>query len=178
MVAKILAGIAALVFFVIALGFVLPDKKHVEREIVVNAPPERVYELVADFHNWRRWSPWEERDPTMTSAITGSGVGQTMEWVSEKDGAGSQEIVRLEPPRKVETRLDFGHMGVARSTMRLEPVAEGTRVVWSFDSKMREGAPVWWQPLLTYMGFFIEHYVGRDYEEGLVRLKAAAEKGA
>ncbi|HOP21120.1 MAG TPA: SRPBCC family protein, partial [Amphiplicatus sp.] len=58
MLGRILIGLAAIFAIVIALGFVLPDKTHVERSIVINAPQEEVFALVSDFNEWSAWSPW------------------------------------------------------------------------------------------------------------------------
>ncbi|MGH8937864.1 MAG: SRPBCC family protein, partial [Actinomycetes bacterium] len=33
------------------------DTYTVERSTTIDAPPTTVYEQVADFHNWRNWSP-------------------------------------------------------------------------------------------------------------------------
>ena len=35
----------------------------VQRSILIEAPPSRVYDQIVDFHNWTRWSPWEGIDP-------------------------------------------------------------------------------------------------------------------
>ncbi len=177
MVKKILIGIAGLFVVLIALGFVLPDKAHVERSIVVKAPPERIYALVADLNESGKWQPWSAMDPAMTQEVTGEGVGQKQIWKSKKLGDGSQEIVSLNPPTHVDYALDFGDMGVAAAAISLEPIAEGTKVTWSLDTRMREGVPVYMQPISTYMGFFMDAMVGKDYEKGLANLKRAAEAG-
>lgn len=174
---KILIGVAALVVVVIALGFVLPDKQHVERTVVVNASPEKVYALVADLQQAEKWQPWGATDPSMTREITGQGVGQKQSWKSKKMGDGSQEIIALNPPTHVDYALNFGPMGVATAGMNLEPVAEGTKVVWSFDTNMRKGVPIYMQPVSTYMGFFMDGMLGKDYEAGLQNLKRVAEAG-
>ncbi len=175
MLKKILIGLAGLVVVLIALGFVLPDKAHIERSVVIKAPQETVYALVADLNEAGKWSPWQEYDPSMTATVTGSGVGQKQIWVSKKMGNGSQEIAALAPPSRVDFNLDFGTHGVATAVMTLEPVADGTKVVWSFDSNMRKGVPVYMAPMSTYMGFFMDAMLGKDYDKGLANLKRVAE---
>lgn len=175
MLKKILLGVAGLLVVLVALGFVLPDKVHAERSIVVDAPPETVYALVADLNESGKWSPWAEMDPSTEMVVTGAGVGQKQTWSSKKLGDGSQTITALEPPRRVDFALDFGGNGVATAAMTLEPVAEGTKVVWSFESEMRKGVPVYMAPLSTYMGYFMDGMVGKDYEKGLANLKRVAE---
>lgn len=175
MLKKLLLGLAGLVVIVVALGFVLPDKSHVERSVVINAPQEKVFALVADLNESSKWAPWGEYDPAMESVITGTGVGQKQSWTSKKVGNGSQEIAALSPPSRVDYKLDFDGNGVGTAAMVLDPAAEGVRVTWSFDTNMRKGVPVYMQPFSTYMGFFMDGMLGKDYEKGLANLKRVAE---
>jgi uncharacterized protein YndB with AHSA1/START domain len=174
---KIVGTVFAALLILVGLGFVLPDKAHVERSVVVNAPPEKVFALVSDFNQWSRWSPWADLDPNTAYEITGSGVGHRMSW-SSKDpnvGSGVQTVTAIESPSRLVTHLEFGEMGKADATIALTPEGDATKVVWSLDAKMRDGVPFWMKPMSTYMGFFMDGMVGRDYEKGLARLKAAAE---
>ncbi len=175
MLRNIFVGLAAAIVVVLALGFVLPDKAHVERKTLINAPPEAIYAIASDLNQQDRWSPWQEYDPAMESVVTGQGVGQKLTWTSKKTGDGSQTITALEPPSRIVTHLDFGDMGVAEATMMITPSGAGSEVVWSFDCNMRKGVPLWMQPLSTYMGFFMDGMLGKDYDRGLEKLKAAAE---
>lgn len=179
MLGKILGGLAALIVILGALGFILPDKAHVEREIVINAPQEEVFALISDFNAWNAWSPWAELDPNAQYTITGaaSGLGHRMEWTSDNPevGAGSQEITAVDAPNSLSAHLDFGDMGKAEGSFALSPVGGGVKVVWSLDANMREGAPIYMQPVYTYMGFFMDAMGGKDFEKGLAALKRVAE---
>lgn len=177
MIRRILLGLFALFAVVVALGFLLPDKVRVERSALIAAPRETVFALVGDFNRWNEWSPWADIDPDTKYSISGSGVGQRMEWSSknEKVGSGSQVIAEYDPPQRVKTELDFGEMSGGVATMTLDEADGGTRVVWTMETRMREGVPLIWRPMATYMGFFMEGMVGKDYEKGLARLKVAAE---
>lgn len=179
MLGKILGGLAGLIVILIALGFVLPDKVEMERATVINAPQEEVFALVSDFNEWDRWSPWANIDPDAEYTLTGSGVGQRMEWTSDHPevGNGSQVVTAIEEPRYVKTHLDFGDMGQADATFTLTPEGQSTRVVWAFESNMRKGVPFYMKPMSTYMGFFMDGMLGPSYEEGLENLKKAAEAG-
>ena len=180
MIGKILGGIAALIVIVIGLGFVLPDRAEIEREIVINAPQEEVFALISDFGEWEKWSPWANIDPDAEYSFSGDGVGQKMEWKSDHPevGNGSQEITAMDAPGLLVTHLDFGEMGKADARFTLIPTTEGnTKVVWAFESNMREGLPAHKQPMSTYMGFFMDGFLGPAYEEGLANLKRVAEAG-
>lgn len=170
----IVFGLAVLVFI---SGFILPSRVHVERSIVISAPPADIFSLVSDLNEWEAWSPWAQMDPNMELAISGAGEGQTMRWHSEEPmvGDGSQEIIALESPNYVNTHLDFGDRGVADAAFTLTPEAEGTLVSWSLDTDMRAGVPTLLQPISTYFGFLMDGMIGQDYEAGLANLKALVE---
>lgn len=180
MIKNILLGVVGLIVVVVLLGFVLPDRVHLEREATINAPQEEVYALISDFGAWDRWSPWAKIDPDAEYSFSGDGVGQRMEWKSDHPdvGSGAQEITAMDPPNSLTTFLDFGDMGQANAAFTLSPAEGGaTKVVWSFDTNMREGVPVYMQPMSTYFGFMMEGMLGPQYEEGLANLKQAAEAG-
>jgi hypothetical protein len=173
----LLGLVFGLLVLVVAGGFLLPSTVHVERDILIQAEPSQVFPLVSDLNAWDAWSPWAQRDPDATMEITGSGVGQTMTWASENPqvGSGTQEIVALSPDRVLKTHLDFGAQGLADAAFQLFPEGDQTRVVWSLDTDMRAGVPLWQQPLSTYLGFAMDSMIGQDYEAGLQKLKTVAE---
>jgi hypothetical protein len=47
------------------------DTYTVQRSAPIAAPPARVYSLIADFHNWTTWSPWEGMDPDLKRTYSG-----------------------------------------------------------------------------------------------------------
>ncbi|MGV6802130.1 MAG: SRPBCC family protein [bacterium] len=172
----ILGGLALLAIAYLA-GFVLPDECHVQREITIKAPRHEVFALIGDFHQWEKWSPWAELDPDTAYIITGAGLGHSMSWKSDNPnvGQGHQKIITYDPPRMIETELDFGDMGRAQSAMILTGEDGAVRVVWTLDTNMRAGVPLFQKPMATYMGFFMDKWVGGDYEKGLAKLKKTAE---
>lgn len=176
MLKKILLGAAIVLVALVTLGYVLPDKAHLEREVVINAPQEEVFAYASDLRNQESWSPWFTYDPAAERVVTGEGIGQKLTWSGRKAGNGSQEITSLEPPSHFETRLAFEGRGHARASMTMAPAEGGTRVVWTYDANMRDGAPLWMQPVATYFGFFMDGFLGKDYERGLANLKREIEE--
>jgi uncharacterized protein YndB with AHSA1/START domain len=174
---KIVGYGLGLIGFLVLGSFLLPSHVHVERDIVINAPPEAVYALVSDFQAWDAWSPWANLDPDAEMTITGTGIGQTMTWASENPqvGRGSQVIAAMDAPHTLTTHLDFGNMGLADATFTLTPEGEQTQVTWTLDTDMRAGVPLLQQPLNTYFGFLMDSMVGKDYETGLQNLKTVVE---
>jgi uncharacterized protein YndB with AHSA1/START domain len=172
-VRRILAGLAIAIVVLAAIAFILPRHIHVERSVVMRAPPPKVYDIVNGFARFNEFSPWFEADPRARYAYAGpaSGVGARMTWASEDRGVGSgaQEIVKSEPPRLVQARLEFGDDGTALTTWTIVPAGEGSRVTWALDTDLGMN------PAMRYMGLAFDRLVGRDYERGLAKLKALAE---
>ena len=180
MLRNIIGGVLGLIVIIIALGFVLPDRVTLEREIVINAPQEEIYALIDNFDAWNAWSPWAKIDPDAEFSVSGEGVGHRMEWRSDHPevGNGAQEISAMSPPNSLTTQLEFEGRGFANATFDLLPAGDGaTKVVWSFETKMRDGTPLHMQPMATYMGFFMDSFLGPQYEEGLENMKRVAEAG-
>src|SRR6478752_1787110 len=83
MLKTVLLSLSGVVVVGIAVVLILaarkPDSFQVTRTATINAPPERVYALIADFKAWSAWSPWEKKDPAMKRTYGGAetGVGAT-----------------------------------------------------------------------------------------------------
>lgn len=145
----------------------------VTRSAVMAAPASSLHSLIDSFHQWRRWSPWEDIDPDLERTYAGpdAGVGAHYAWKgNKKAGAGSMEIVGSEP-RRVDVELVFAMPFKATNTLTFDlvPVAEGTEVTWTMRGQMGG--------VLGLLGRFMpmDRWVGPDFEKGLARLKAAAE---
>ncbi len=72
--------IALIVFAGIIGGILLyattqPDSFRVERKVTIQAPPEKVFTTLNDFHQWDNWSPWSKLDPEMKKTFSGSESG-------------------------------------------------------------------------------------------------------
>ena len=157
---------------VLAGSFLLPGEAIVSRTTEIAAPPEKVFAIVGDFRRFKEYSPWAELDPNIQYTYEGSatGVGQKMSWTSDNEnvGNGSQTIIEYNPPMHVASQLDFGQMGVAVATWDLVPTTTGTKATWGFKSL--DGIAARW------FGLMFDSWIGPDYEKGLAKLKAVAEK--
>jgi uncharacterized protein YndB with AHSA1/START domain len=147
----------------------------VERSATIAAPPSRVYEQVADFHNWTNWSPWEDLDPELRRAYSGAaaGTGAVYEWSgNRKAGEGRMEITRAEDPSGVEIALDFvkPFKSHNQTAFTIRPEGDGSQVTWRMVGKQTLG--------LRIFGIFrsMDSLVGKDFEKGLGRLKAHTER--
>ncbi len=168
--------LAALVVFLI-FAATRPDSFHLERSTLVQAPPERVYAELEDFHRWAAWSPWETKDPAMKREFSGPahGVGATYAWSGNSDvGAGRMEIAEAQAPSRLLIRLDFLRPFEAHhtTTFTLAPQDGGTRVTWAMD-----GASPYLSKVMQLI-VSMDRMVGPDFEQGLAKLKFVAESPA
>jgi len=74
MLLKILLGVIVAVAAVLLFAATKPSTFHVSRSVTIAAPPEKVYALVADFHNWPRWAPQDRDDTTMQRTYSGAAL--------------------------------------------------------------------------------------------------------
>jgi carbon monoxide dehydrogenase subunit G len=156
-------------------GYVLPGETVVQRQIVIAAPPEKVFVIVGNMKRFNEWSPWADIDPNIQYKFEGpeTGVGQKMSWTSNNPdvGNGSQTITSFEENKRTTVDLDFGDMGKAVASMELAPVSGGTGVTWGFKTELKGVMERWF-------GLMFDRWIGADYEKGLAKLKALAEKEA
>ncbi len=143
------------------------------RSTTVDAPPERVHALVDDFHEWTRWSPWEDVDPDLRRTYSGPdrGVGAHYAWAgNRKAGEGEMEITGSTPQR-IDVRLTFRKPWSATNAVvfALVPKDGTTEVTWTMTGEHKGLAGMF----MKVMG--MERLVGKDFDKGLARLKAAAE---
>ena len=150
------------------------DTYTVERTMIVQADPARIYQEVEDFHRWTAWSPWEDLDPGMQRTYSGpeKGVGSMYAWSgNRKAGEGRMEITRVEDPTRVLIDLQFIKPFKASNviTFTFAPEGDGTRVTWTLAGPKTFAVKV--------MGLFtsMDKMVGKDFEKGLSRLKRVAE---
>lgn len=175
MLKKIGIVVVLLLLVVLGLAATKPDAFALERETTINAPREKVFALINDFHQWGVWSPWEKLDPNMKRTFSGtpSGVGSTYEWSGNSDaGAGTMQITNTTPPSKVEIKLDFTKPFEANDIVEftLDSTAAGTHVKWNMH-----GPNNFMSKIMTVF-VSMDKMVGPDFEKGLANLKAEAEK--
>jgi uncharacterized protein YndB with AHSA1/START domain len=175
---EIIAIIAIVLAIAIATVLVLaaakPDTFSVRRAAIMKTQPEKIFSLINDFHQWRTWSPWENKDPAMKRTFDGaeSGTGAVYAWDGNKNvGSGRMEILDASRPSNIVIKLDFfkpfeGH-NTAEFTML--PQGDATSVNWV----MHGPAPFMSKVMQVFMN--IDKMIGKDFEVGLANLKRLTE---
>lgn len=166
-----LAAIAAVLIYAASK----PDTFRVERTVSIKAPPEKIFALLNDYHNWPSWSPYERLDPAMTRTYSGaaSGKGSIYAWEGNSNiGKGRMEILESTTPSKLGIKLDFLKPFEAHNIadFTLAPRGDHTDVTWAMHGPLPYTAKV----MHTFIN--MDKMVGGQFAEGLANLKAVAEK--
>ena len=176
---EVIVTIAVILAIAIAVVLILaatkPATLRVQRSVSINAPPERIFSLISDFHQWVTWSPYEQKDPAMKRTYSGTerGRGAVYAWDGDKNvGSGRMEILDVSAPSKIVIKLDFfkpfeGH-NTAEFTML--PQGDGTHVTWLMHG------PANFMSRLIQVFMNLDNLIGKDFEAGLANLKTITEK--
>jgi uncharacterized protein YndB with AHSA1/START domain len=175
--------IIAIIAIVLAIGIAVililaatkPDTLRVQRATAIKAPPEKIFPLINDFHQWGSWSPYETKDPAMRRSFSGtaSGRGAVYAWDGNKNvGSGRMEILDATVPGKIVIKLDFftpfeGH-NTAEFTML--PQGDATNLTWLMHG------PAAFMSKVMQVFINLDHMIGKDFEAGLANLKRLTEK--
>ncbi|MBT0608258.1 SRPBCC family protein [Aequorivita echinoideorum] len=136
--------------------------------MVIQAPPEVVFNKVNDYKNWESWGPWKKEDSTMTFNYAEKTVGEGGSYSWEGTVNGSMVTTKVIPNKEIEQDL------------KLEtPAGERTsKVYWTFE-ETEEGTKVTWRmagehTLVDKAYFAITDY---DFEEGIHKMNEAGLEG-
>ena len=168
-------ALAILIAVVVVLAAMRPDTFRVQRSIDINAPADKIFPLINDYRNWGSWSPYEHVDPDMQRTFSGppSGRGSVYEWRGNKNiGHGRMEILDTVPPSKVVIKLDFFSPFEAHNLAEftMQPKGNATNVTWAMHG------PVPFMAKIIHMFMNMDRMVGGQFQQGLVSMKAVAEK--
>jgi len=173
-----LLAILVAVVALLAYAGTRPPSFRIQRSIRIAAPMLQVAELIDDFRQWQKWSPWERLDPAMQRSFSGAdaGVGAVYEWTSKgKAGAGRMEITEMRADAEkglIAIKLDFFKPFKASNSAEfvMTPTDAGTDLDWAMFGP---------SPFLSRLaGVFLDmdKLIGRDFEAGLAALKHNAEQ--
>lgn len=175
MLKKFAIGIVVLLAVILGLAATKPDTFSVQRTVLIKAPPEKIMPYLSDFHQWVHWSPWEHLDPAMVRTFSGAnqGKGAIYHWKGNSDvGEGRMEILSVEPPSRLDIKLDFITPLESSNTtsFTLTPQADGTSVTWTTSG------PLHFITKIVCVFTTMEKLIGPDFDRGMAKLKAVAEK--
>jgi hypothetical protein len=171
-VRKIVFAVLLLPILLIVGAFFLPGRFHVERSLTIKASPADIFPYLNELRRWPEWTSWTtNREPSLVYQQSGpaAGVGATQSWTA-RSGNGSIRLTSSDPADGVGYELNFNEgRFVSQGRLRLLPVPEGTRVVWTTDGDLGRN------PVGRYLGLLMDRMMGADFEIGLQNLKTKLE---
>jgi uncharacterized protein YndB with AHSA1/START domain len=168
--AAVIVAIAAILIY----AATKPDAFRVQRSVTIDAPPEKIVPLIDDLHAHHAWSPFE-KDPAMKRTHSGaqSGPGAVYEWDGNRQVGRGRIAITDSTPSKITMSLDmftpFEAHNIVEFTLAPRD-GSTTDVTWAMHGP---------QPYMgKLMGTFIncDKMVGSQFEDGLGKLKAIAER--
>lgn len=153
-----------------------PSVIQVTRSITIQAPEEKIFPLIDDFHHWPGWAPQDKEDPAMKRVYSGeqSGAGAISDWQGTGNtGKGRMTITESTAPNKVVVTVDFVRPFVAHNINEfvLQPNEPGTSTTVTWTMRGRN------MFFMKLMGIFVsmDHVLGKHFESGLQNLKTLSE---
>ena len=166
---RIVVVVLLLPVLLLVVSLFLPSKYHVERSVMIKAPPATIFPLINNPSRWLEWTAWTRaKDSTLTYAYSGpaEGAGAASEWTSQTMGSGLMKFTSADPQKGVRFDLSFdGGKFKSKGAVLIETNGESTKVTWTNDGELGGN------PIARYFGLFMDKMVGRDYEEGLEKLR-------
>jgi len=169
-VAAVIIGLALVVVLLLAAR--RPDTFSYGRSVVIKAPAELIFPLIADPVQLNTWNPFNE-EPSIKGTYSGPprGPGARYTFESRKAGTGYTEIVDEQAPRHVGMRLVMTKPMACDNKVAfdLEPAPGGTKVTWSMAGDV------------NFMGKLLNQFIdcdrmcGDQFTRGLTKLKSIAE---
>jgi uncharacterized protein YndB with AHSA1/START domain len=149
----------------------------VSREILIQAPAEKIFPYVNNSKKMNDWNPWMELDPKAKVSFSGpdEGVGTKTSWADgEKLGTGSATVVEAETNKRVRTQLEYRKPFEMTqfAEISIHPEAGGSRVTWSVGGNNSFIGRL----MCTLSRMSMDDMVGKTFEKGLQKLKNRVEQ--
>ena len=143
-------------------------KYSVVETVTIDAPVDKVRDIVRDFKQWPPWSPWLSAEPDCR--IEYSDDGKSYSWDGKVVGSGKMQLI-AETPAKVDYKLFFFKPFKSQADVSFKFAKDGskTKVSWTMDSSM----PFF----MFFLVKMMKAWISSDYRRGLAKLKDYAETG-
>jgi hypothetical protein len=170
----ILLVIAGIITLLLIIALFMKREHYVKREIIINAPRQKVFDYVKLLKNQDQFNKHAKADPDRKEEFKGTDgtVGFTISWNGNKNvGEGQKEIKNIIEGKRIETEIRFVKpmSATASIIMETESLSDNqTKVSWS-------NAGILKYPL-NIMVPMVEKMIPKDMDSSLLTLKNILEK--
>jgi hypothetical protein len=173
---RIIGIVVAVLIAMALLGIILgPKGIKMERSIVIHAPRSVIFNNIADYRNFQKWSPWTGIDSGCKYEYPGP-QGQAdagFKWSgNDKVGTGEMLTTEIAPDVSMVAQMHFIKPWDAKAVTRwtLDSAGPGdVKVTWGFEQRFRLRQ----RPMMLFIN--MEKMLAPDYEKGLANLKKVCE---
>ena len=149
-----------------------PNTFEVKRAYTIKAPKSVIYNHIIDFKNWKNWSPWIEKDPTIQTTFgeKTKGIGGSQSWTG-KDGYGNIKTTETTPYSSIKQLLQFNDYQPSEIIWNLESITpKETKITWHM---INNKTPFILKGFAAISGGF-DNMIGPSFERGLIKLDSVA----
>lgn len=111
---------------------------NIQDSMVINAPPEVVFNKVNDYKSWEDWGQWKKEDSTITFTYAEKTVGEGASYSWDGEMSGSMTTTKVIPNKEIEQDLTLDTPGGERNPKvywTFEEVEGGTKVTWGMKGE-------------------------------------------
>jgi hypothetical protein len=170
----ILLGLAATIAMVLVLGLFMKNDHYVQRNIIINAPGQKVFDYVRLLKNQDSFNKHAQAGGERKKEFKGTDgtPGYIYAWSGDKNaGEGEKEIINIVEGKSIESEIRFTKpmKATARIIMETEPLSDNqTKVYWSNSGRLN-------YPVNIFIPM-MEKNVAKDMDSSLVTLKNILEQ--
>lgn len=109
-ITTILLIVASLIALLLIVALFMKKDHYVRREIIINAPVQKVFDFLRFLENQEKFNKWAKTDPDRKKVFTGTDgtVGFIYSWSgNKKAGEGAKEILNIVEGKRIETEIRF-----------------------------------------------------------------------
>ncbi len=166
----ILTGIIALLFI---LALFMKRDHYVKRELIINAPVQKVFNFLKLLKNQEKFNTWAKDDAGRNWKYKGTDgtVGFTIAWSGNKNvGEGEKEIMQIVEGKRIETQIRFVKpmATIANVIMETESLSEHQTKVTLINTGTLK------YPMNIFIPF-AENKFAKDMDVSLLALKSILE---
>jgi hypothetical protein len=174
MLITILFVIAAIIALLFIVAFFTKRGYSIQREIIINAPLQKVFDYLRFLKNWDNFNKPAMADPSEKREFKGTDgtVGFIYSWSgNSKVGQGEKEIKLISEGKRIETEIRFvkPFTAVGHTSVVTQPVSDThTKVMFSNASNLDYP--------LNILLLVVEKGIAKDMDTSLSSLKNILEK--
>jgi hypothetical protein len=170
----ILLALAGIIALLLIIAFFMNRRHYVKREIVINAPRQKVFDYLKLLKNQDEFNKHAMAEPDRERAFRGTDgtVGYVYAWSGDKDaGEGEKEIKNIVEGKRIEIEIRF-----------VKPMAATASIIMEMDSLPDDHTKVGWSNAgtlkypLNLLIPMLQKHVAKDMDSSLLTLKNILEK--